>query len=118
MRERYGLLVSYLACSGCRKCVEACSLAHHDARGKSGLKISAAGPYRFPSGKTVTYFVAAPTDSCDGCALADVPACVSACPAGCLSCGEVKRLGTQMTGRNMALFTLPCCKEKGPGFSG
>ena len=106
--DSYALLISYAECDGCQKCVTACRRAHTTLQ--SGLKMSSAGPFQFPSGRTEQYYVATPTDSCDRCVLydaeTDLPVCVQACPSGCIRFGSVAQLSTQMTHRKMALFTL------------
>lgn len=100
-----GLLVAYGNCDGCQACVAACRRAHGSGAEQSGLKLSVAGPYRFPSGREETYFVATPTDYCDQCA-GDRPACVRGCSKGCLTYGEIGQLGVRMNEKKMALFTL------------
>ena len=103
---KYGLLVDYNKCDGCGKCVEACIQAHGSTPENSGLKISVSGPFTFPSGKVETYYIATPTDYCDKCAGREGCVCEKACPAGCITYGEVQQLGEKMTQRKMALFTI------------
>lgn len=109
--DTYGLLVSYSKCNSCLKCVDACCQAHSYTPEQSGLKLSIAGPFQFPSGASETYYVATPTDYCDHCAACGsdgtLPACVHACSAGCISYGTTAQLGPLVTEKRMALFTLP-----------
>lgn len=103
----YGMLVAYGQCGGCQACVDACRQAHHFSLKESGLMLSTTEPFQFPSGRTETYFVATPTAFCNGCGVEETPACAAACPAGCISIGELQHLGLQMAEKKMALFTLP-----------
>lgn len=77
-------LVDYNLCDGCRLCEEGCCREHNWSEEQSGVLLSVAGPYVFPSGKTETYFVAVPTDFCDCCEMSCAPACAAACPKGCI----------------------------------
>ena len=103
---RKALLVDYNLCDGCRLCVESCCREHDNLKGNSGIVLSQAGPYRFPSGKEETYYVITPTDFCDGCVKVGNPVCVSACPNQCLEFGDVLTLGGKLTGKKKALFVL------------
>lgn len=103
---RKALLVDYNLCDGCRLCVEFCCRVHDSLKGNSGIVLSQAGPYRFPSGKEETYYIITPTDFCDGCVNVGDPVCVAACPNQCLEFGDVLTLGGKLNGKKKALFSL------------
>lgn len=96
--DKYGLLVSYDHCDGCRDCERACQ--------SGGLAARETEPMRLGSGRLHSETVAIPTDLCDRCGSRGEPACVQACTKGCLELGKIRELAPRMTRREMALFTL------------
>lgn len=99
-------LIDYGSCDGCRKCVEVCCREHARPPEQSGLILSTAGPYQFPSGKEETYFIPTPTDYCDTCEAIGAQVCTKICPRNSIAFGDAQILGETMTKKKMALFVV------------
>ena len=105
---KYGLLIEYEFCVGCRACELACKEEHSRPEGEWGIYVTAVDP-GITGGKP--YFIPFPTDKCNLCgkriARGLLPACVQNCWAGVMSFGTVEELARQAKDKPKTVLWIP-----------
>ena len=90
---KYGLLIDYDFCIGCRVCEIACTQEHQRPVGEQGIKVMEVDP-EIAGGKL--YYFPFPTDCCNLCgkriAKGLQPACVQHCQAKVMKFGRIEEL--------------------------
>ena len=90
---KYGLLIDYDFCIGCRVCEIACKQEHNRPAGDWGIKVMEVEP-KIAGGKL--YYFPFPTDNCNLCgkrvAKGLQPACVQHCLANVMKFGKIEEL--------------------------
>lgn len=108
---RYGLVVDYRYCTGCRTCEVACQMEKGLPVGQFGIKVSEVGPWPLPDDKWELEYFPLPTQQCDLCgdrvAAGKQPSCVQHCMADCLRYGTVEELVEIMGGRDQQAIFIP-----------
>ena len=109
--ERYGLLIDYNYCSGCRACEIACQMAHKSyGPDKQGLRVHTIGPFLLEDGKWQLDNLPLHTLYCNHCIsrirIGKKPACVHNCQSGCITFGTIDQLLPQMRSGKMVLYTV------------
>lgn len=97
MADKYGILVDYQWCTGCRSCVMACKVEHGWQAGEAnGIILFEDGPRMQPNGKFEYTNLPVFTSLCDLCeervAAGKLPTCVHHCQAACMKYGKVEDL--------------------------
>lgn len=97
MADKYGILVDYQWCTGCRSCVMACKVEHGWQAGEAnGIILFEDGPRMQPSGKFEYTILPVFTSLCDLCeervGMGKLPTCVHHCQAACMKYGKVEDL--------------------------
>ena len=90
---KFGLLIDYEFCVGCRVCELACKKEHNRPDDESGIYVNEIDP-EINGGKQ--YFIPYPTDKCNLCgkriAKGKKPACVHNCWANVMRFGKIDDL--------------------------
>ena len=94
---KYGLLIDYEFCTGCRACELACKQEHDRPDGERGIYVNRVEP-EITGGRL--YYFPFPTDNCNLCgkriARGLKPACEQHCWAGVMKLGTIGDLAEQM----------------------
>jgi len=94
---KYGLLINYEFCVGCRACEVACKQEHQRPQDEWGIYVNEVQP-EITGGKK--YFLPFPTDKCNLCgkriAGGKLPACVHSCWANVMQFGKIEELTASM----------------------
>lgn len=105
---KYGLLIDYEFCVGCRACEIACKQEHDRSGDECGIQVQQIEP-EVTKGKL--YFYPFPTDYCTFCgkrmAKGLQPACVRNCWAGVMSFGTIKELSENMQKKSKTVLWVP-----------
>ena len=116
MDTRFGLLIDYKLCTGCRSCEVACKEEHDYPVGKWGIRVFDDGPWeKGGDGSMGRDFnwnkIAVPTDLCDLCAdrVAEGrdPACVHHCLAAVMTFGPVEELSDALAAKPGQVLWVP-----------
>jgi anaerobic dimethyl sulfoxide reductase subunit B (iron-sulfur subunit) len=105
---KYGLLIDYEFCVGCRACEVACKQEHGRPAEEYGIFVNEPD-----SEKTggIKYFIPFPTDKCNLCGkrIADGkdPACVHSCWANVMKFGRIEELAEQMQKKPRQVLWVP-----------
>ena len=95
---KYGLLIEYDYCTGCRSCEVACQQEHDFPAGKNGIRVTE-HEYETFTGLAIDY-LPYPNDLCDLCIRrhqeGEVPACVKHCQSRCMQFGFLGDLAKAM----------------------
>jgi Fe-S-cluster-containing dehydrogenase component len=109
-KKEYGLLIEYEYCTGCYTCVVACSQEYGWPAGMAGMKVMEIVE-SLPKDKNYLVYMPFPTELCVLCAGRRKeglePACVAHCMAGCIKCGPIEELATEMVGRKRIVLWKP-----------
>jgi Fe-S-cluster-containing dehydrogenase component len=105
---RFGLLIDYEFCVGCRSCEIACKMEHDRPMDQRGIIVQEVTSTH-PGGKT--YFFPFPTDKCDLCgrrrAKGLEPSCVRHCWTGVIQFGTIGELADQMSQKGKTVVWIP-----------
>jgi Fe-S-cluster-containing dehydrogenase component len=105
---RFGLLIDYEFCVGCRSCEIACKMEHHRPADQPGIIVQEVNP-TVPEGKP--YFIPFPTDRCNLCgrrrARGLEPSCVKHCWTGVIRFGTIEELAEQMRQKGKTVLWAP-----------
>lgn len=105
---KYGLLIDYEFCVGCRVCELACKKEHNRSDDEYGIIVEEIEP-----GKSVgkQYFYPVPTDGCNLCgkrtARGQKPACVHNCWSNVMTFGKIEELAKQMKKKGKNVLWVP-----------
>lgn len=108
--DRYGILIDYTWCSGCRSCEIACQMEHNLPTDRTGVKVFEVGPWCIEEDRWQHDYVPVFTDECTQCkgrqAKGKAPSCVQHCQASILTFGTVQELTAKMGEKkqNLAIF--------------
>jgi Fe-S-cluster-containing dehydrogenase component len=105
---KYGLLIDYEFCVGCRACEIACKQEHNRPAGEWGIHVKEVEP-EIAGGKL--YYFPFPTDNCNLCgkriAKGLQPACVKHCLAAVMEFGTIKKLTEHMQRKPKTVLWVP-----------
>ena len=105
---KYGMLINYDFCVGCRVCELACKKEHDRPEDEWGICVQEVKP-EFTGGRQ--YFLPFPTDNCNLCgkriAKGKEPACVHNCWANVMQFGKIEELVRQLTGKPKTVLWVP-----------
>jgi Fe-S-cluster-containing dehydrogenase component len=105
---RFGLLIDYEYCVGCRSCEVACKMEHHRPPDQPGIIVQEVSSTD-PGGKP--YFFPFPTDRCNLCgrrrAKGLTPSCVKHCWTGVIRFGTIEELAEQMRQKGKTVLWAP-----------
>ena len=116
MAAKYGLLIDYEYCSGCRTCEVACKAEHNFPVGKWGIRVFEDGPWQKGDDETQgNNFnwnkIPVPTDLCDLCSdrveQGRDPFCVHHCLADCIEFGTVEELREKVGTKAKQVLWIP-----------
>lgn len=109
--DRYGLLIDYEFCTGCRSCEMACKVELNLQRGKWGIKIVQVGPWEIETDKWQYTYIPIPTELCNLCeprvAQGKEPSCVHHCQAQVMKYGKVDNLAEEMKEKSHTVLFAP-----------
>ena len=104
---KYGILIDYNFCTGCRSCEVACQQEHNFPVGKNGICVT---KFEYEtSAKQAIDYLPYPTSLCNLCLnrhkAGEEPSCVKHCQTRCMRFGNLHELVTEMEkGPKMVLF--------------
>ncbi|MFC1958085.1 oxidoreductase [Chloroflexota bacterium] len=105
---KYGLLIEYEFCVGCRACEIACKKEHGRSSEEWGIYVNEVAP-EITGGKL--YYLPFPTDNCNLCgkrtAKGRQPACVHNCWAGVIKFGKIEELTKIMREKPRTVLWVP-----------
>ena len=105
---KYGLLIDYEFCVGCRACELACKQEHNRPEGEYGICVKEVEP-EISGGKL--YYLPFPTDKCSLCgnrvAKGLQPACVQNCWSGVMKFGKIDELAEYMKASPRTVIWAP-----------
>ena len=105
---RYGLLIDYEFCIGCRGCEIACKQEHHWPLEECGIHVTEVEP-EIAGGRL--YYLPFPTDNCVLCgkriAKGRQPACVHNCREGVMKFGTIEELAKEMRKKPKTVLWAP-----------
>ena len=105
---KYGLLIDYEFCVGCRVCELACKKEHNRSDDEYGIFVKEIEP-EISGGKQ--YFYPVPTDKCNLCgkriSRGKKPACVHNCWANVMSFGKIDDLSEQIKKKSRNVLWVP-----------
>ena len=105
---KYGLLIDYEFCVGCRACEFACKQEHNRPEGEYGIYVNEVQP-EITGGKL--YYFPFPTDNCNLCgkrvARGLQPACVHNCWANVMKFGTIEELTKYMQKKPRTVLWAP-----------
>ena len=105
---KYGLLIDYEFCVGCRVCELVCKKEHNRPDGEYGICVREVEP-ELTGGKQ--YFFPFPTDNCNLCgrrmARGLEPACVHNCWADVMRFGKIETLAGEMQKKPRTVLWVP-----------
>lgn len=108
---KYGLLIDYYYCTGCKSCEVACGIEHGIPVGQFGIKVHQNGPWEYAPDKWQLSYVPTPTDLCDLCAervaQGKQPSCVHNCMADCMRYGTAEELLAYMGDATRQVIFFP-----------
>lgn len=93
---RFGLVIDYLYCTGCRICEIACQMENKLPVGQFGIKVQEIGPWQISEDRWELEYILVPTQQCNLChdriVAGKQPTCVQHCMSDCLRYGTVDEL--------------------------
>ena len=105
---RFGLMIDYEYCVGCRSCEVACKMEHRRPADQPGIvvqEVATTAPGEKP------YFFPFPTDRCNLCgrrrARGQLPSCVKHCWTGVIRFGTISELSSQMGQKGKTVIWFP-----------
>jgi Fe-S-cluster-containing dehydrogenase component len=105
---KYGLMIDYEFCVGCRVCELACKTEHNRPEGECGIHVKEVTP-EISGGRQ--YFFPFTTDHCNLCgkriARGLNPACVHNCWAGVMTFGRIEELTGYLLKKPRSLLLVP-----------
>jgi Fe-S-cluster-containing dehydrogenase component len=105
---KYGLLIDYEFCVGCRACEIACKQEHNRDADEYGIQVQEIKP-EITKGKL--YYYPFPTDKCNLCgkriAKGLQPACVTNCWAKVMRFGTIQELAKHMQKKARTVLWAP-----------
>jgi Fe-S-cluster-containing dehydrogenase component len=105
---KFGLMIDYEFCVGCRVCELACQKEHDRPIDEYGICVKEVKP-EISGGKQ--YFFPFPTDKCNLCgkriAKGQKPACVHNCWADVMRFGKIEELAEHMKGKPRTVLWVP-----------
>ena len=105
---KYGLLIDYEFCVGCRVCEISCKNEHNRPEGEYGICIEEVDP-EYAGGKQ--YFFPFPTDKCNLCGKRItkglLPACVHNCWADVMKFGRIEELADLLSKKARTVLWVP-----------
>lgn len=105
---KYGLLIDYEYCIGCRACEQACQQEHKRPHGEYGIYVDQVEP-EISGGKL--YFIPFPTDKCNLCgkrlSKGLKPACVHNCWAKVMKSGTIEELSKEVRKKVRSVLWAP-----------
>jgi Fe-S-cluster-containing dehydrogenase component len=105
---KYGILIDYEFCVGCRVCELACKQEHNRPDGEWGIVVKEVDP-EISGGKQ--YYFPFPTDKCNLCgkrrAGGHQPACVHNCWANVMTFGKIEELTERMQKKSRMVLWVP-----------
>ena len=105
---KYGLLIDYDFCVGCRACEIACKQEHSRPSEEYGILVKQVEP-EMAGG--MLYYLPFPTDNCNLCGkriARDLPpACVKHCWAGAMRFGAIEKLAEHMQQKSRTVLWAP-----------
>ncbi len=105
---KYGLLIDYDFCIGCRVCEIACKQEHQRPVGEQGIQVMGVEP-EGAGGRL--YFFPFPTDRCNLCgkriAKGLQPACVQHCQARVMKFGRIEELIKEVQEKSKTVLWVP-----------
>lgn len=105
---KYGLLIDYEYCVGCRVCELACRQEHNRPQDEYGIYVNEVKP-EISGGKL--YYFPFPTDKCNLCgkriARGKQPACVHNCWAGVMKFGAIEELARYQQEKSHTVLWVP-----------
>ncbi|ANU48313.1 oxidoreductase [Enterocloster clostridioformis] len=108
---KYGLLIDYDFCTGCRSCEFACRQEHNIPLGQWGIKVLEVGPWKISEDKWQYSYLPMPTDQCTLCgkriASGKKPSCVQHCQAQVITYGPVEDLSNKLNKKGKQVLIVP-----------
>jgi Fe-S-cluster-containing dehydrogenase component len=105
---KYGLLIDYEFCVGCRACEIACKQEHNRAADEYGIQVQEIEP---EVTRDKLYYYPFPTDNCNLCgkriAKGLQPACVTNCWAKVMRFGTIQELAEHMQKKPRNVLWVP-----------
>jgi len=105
---KFGLLIDYEFCIGCRSCEIACKQEHNRPPEEWGIRVMKVEP-EVSGGKL--YYFPFPTDKCNLCgkrrAKGLEPACVKHCLAKVIRFGTIEELAKHMLKKSKTVLWVP-----------
>lgn len=105
---KFGLLIDYEYCVGCRSCEVACKMEYNRSQDVWGIRVQRAGESD-SSGKI--YFIPFPTDNCNLCgkrrANGKEPSCEKHCWTGAIKFGKIEELTEEIKKRSKTVLWVP-----------
>jgi len=105
---KYGILINYKYCNGCRSCELACKQEHSRPPDEWGLKVIEVDPH--VTGKRKYYFPF-PTSNCNLCgkriARGKQPACVHHCRVKAMKFGKIEDLTEAIANEKESVLWSP-----------
>lgn len=105
---KYGLLIDYEFCVGCRSCEISCKKEHIRPDGEYGIYVNEV-KVEISGGKL--YYFPFPTDNCNLCgkriSKGLKPACVHNCWAGVMKFGEIQELTRYLQKKPRTVLWVP-----------
>lgn len=97
---RYGILIDYEYCTGCRSCEMACRVEYDFPQGRNGIVVNEIGPWQIEGDRWQYDYLPALTDECTLCAArvekGKQPTCVQHCQAAVMTYGSVSELSAKL----------------------
>lgn len=108
--SKYGLLIHYEYCSGCRSCDVACRKEHDIPAGKWGMNVVEEGPWQVSERDWEWNNLPIPTKLCDLCeervSQGRKPSCVHHCLANCIEFGTIEELAKSLAEKDHRAFLV------------
>ena len=105
---KFGLLIDYEFCVGCKSCEIACKMEHNRPMDEWGIRVQEAEP---ESSEGRMYYLPFPTDHCNLCgkrrARDLAPSCVKHCWTGVIRFGTISELAEQMRNKSKTVLWVP-----------
>ncbi|MBW2066758.1 MAG: oxidoreductase [Deltaproteobacteria bacterium] len=106
--SKFGLLINYEFCVGCRSCEMACKMEHNRPQDQWGIRVRKA---ELGSSKGKTYYLPLPTEQCNLCGKRRArglgPSCEKHCWTGVIRFGTIRELAKLMEGQPGSVLWVP-----------